>query len=203
MTNLKHLFTPITIGDMKIKNRIMMPAMSVNFGVDDNGYVTDCLTEYFAARAKGGTGMLLVGGGAVDPAGRELPALPSLWDDDSIPYLKIMTRRVKSFGAKFGMQIMHGGRQIVGDEKVAPSPIQSPAVVKGIPKELNKEEINEIINAFGDSAALCKKAGFDFVEVHAAHGYLINQFMSLNSNKRNDEYGGSYENRIRFLTPQV
>eukprot|EP00362_Geleiidae_sp_MMETSP1317_P002123 CAMPEP_0201281734 /NCGR_PEP_ID=MMETSP1317-20130820/3928_1 /ASSEMBLY_ACC=CAM_ASM_000770 /TAXON_ID=187299 /ORGANISM="Undescribed Undescribed, Strain Undescribed" /LENGTH=609 /DNA_ID=CAMNT_0047592475 /DNA_START=710 /DNA_END=2540 /DNA_ORIENTATION=- len=199
MSSLKHLFASVQIGHMTVKNRLLMPAMSVNFGVDNDGYVTEQLTEYFVARAKGGTGMILVGGGGVDPIGRELPELPALWDDACIPALKKMTERVKSFGAKFGMQIMHGGRQTYAPEKVAPSPIPAPALVKGIPKELSIAEIRELISAFGNSARRCKDAGFDFIEIHAAHGYLINQFMSQNSNKRTDEYGGIYENRIRFL----
>jgi len=195
----KHLFTPINIGGMKIKNRIIMPAMSVNFGVDQNGYATSRLTEYFCARAKAGTGMIIVGGGAVDEIGKELPDLPALWKDGAIPHLERMTQKVKSFGAKFGIQLMHGGRQTCQDFKVAPSAIPAPALVKGTPKQLNKKEITQIINGFGDAAARCQKAGFDFIEIHAAHGYLINQFMSLNSNKREDEYGGSFENRIKFF----
>ncbi len=200
MHNLKYLYSPITIGNMEIKNRLVMPGMSVNFGVDEKGFITDQLTEYFVCRAKGGTGMLIVGGGGVDPVGRELPNLPALWDDASIPAMLKMTKKVKSFGAKFGMQIMHGGRQSYREDKVAPSPIPAPAIVKGVPKELSIDEIKHIIEAFGDSARRCKEGGFDFVEIHAAHGYLINQFLSLNSNKRTDEYGFAYfANRMRFL----
>ena len=199
MSSLKHLFTRIQIGNMEIKNRLVMPAMSINFGVDENGYVTEQLTEYFAARAKGGTGMLMVGGGAIHPNGLELPDLPTLWDDGCIPGLRKMADRIHEYDAKFGMQIMHGGRQSYDDKRVAPSAIPAPAIVKGTPKELTIAEIHELTDAFGDSARRCKDAGFDFVEIHAAHGYLINQFMSRNSNKRTDEYGGSYENRIRFL----
>ena len=88
MSSLKHLFTRIQIGNMEIKNRLVMPAMSINFGVDENGYVTEQLTEYFAARAKRGTGMLMVGGGAIHPNGLELPDLPTLWDDGCIPLLE-------------------------------------------------------------------------------------------------------------------
>ncbi len=199
MSHLKHLFTPIQIGTMTAKNRLLMSAMSISFGVDEAGNVTEQLTEYFVARAKGGAGMMLVGGGAVDPTGREVPGLPILWDDACIPSLKKMTEAVRPYGAKFGMQLMHGGRQSSYDNKVAPSPLPAEAVVKGIPRELTIPEIHEIAKAFGNSARLCKEAGFDFVEIHGAHGYLINQFLAKNSNKREDEYGGSFENRIRFL----
>ncbi len=199
MNCFSHLFSPVKIGNMESKNRLLMPAMSINFGVDENGFVTGQLTGYFIERAKGGAGMMLVGGGGVHPTGLELPDLPALWDDGCIPALKKMTDAVKPFGAKFGMQLMHGGRQSYHDKKVAPSPIPAPAVVKGVPKELTIDEIKEMVKSFGDAARRCKDGGFDFVEVHAAHGYLINQFLSENSNHRKDEYGGSFENRIRFI----
>ena len=199
MTFFPHLFSPIQIGNFTAKNRLLMSAMSINFGVDDRGRVTEQLTEYFAARAKGGTGMLLVGGGAVHPTGLELPDLPALWEDDCIPALTQMVAAVRRYDAKFGVQLMHGGRQSYHDQKVAPSAIPAPAVVKGMPKELNPGEIKELINAFGDAARRCREAGFDFIEIHGAHGYLINQFLAPNANLRNDEYGGSFENRIRFL----
>ncbi len=199
MTTLKHLFQPIQIGSMTSKNRLMMPSMSINFGVDDNGYVTDQLTGYFIARAKGGAGMMLVGGGGVSPAGLELPDLPALWDDACIPALTRMVAAVKPYDSRFGVQLMHGGRQSYHDKKVAPSPIPALAVVKGIPKELTVEDIKATVATFGDAARRCYEAGFDFIEVHGAHGYLVNQFLSLNSNLREDEYGGSFENRIRFL----
>jgi 2,4-dienoyl-CoA reductase-like NADH-dependent reductase (Old Yellow Enzyme family)/ribulose 1,5-bisphosphate synthetase/thiazole synthase len=199
MTILKHLFAPIDIGRMKAKNRLLMSAMSINFGVDANNYVTDQLTEYLAARAKGGAGMILVGGAGVHPTGLELPGLPALWEDGCIPAMQKMVKRVKSYDVCFGVQLMHGGRQSYHDQKVAPSPIPALAVVKGVPKELTVEEIAELVAAFGDAARRCRDAGFDFVEVHAAHGYLINQFLAPNSNQRTDRYGGRFENRIRFF----
>ena len=199
MTDFPHLFDPITIGSMTARNRLMMPAMSINFGVDEQGYVTDQLTEYFVARARGGAGMLLVGGGAVHPTGVELPDLPKLWNDACIPSLQRMVAAVRPFDTCFGVQLMHGGRQSYHDQKVAPSPIPAPAVVKGIPRALDLVEIGELVAAFGDAARRCREAGFDFIEIHGAHGYLINQFMALNSNKREDRYGGSFDNRIRFL----
>ena len=199
MSRLPNLFSPIRIGSLTAPNRLLMPAMSINFGVDENGYVTDPLTGYFVARARGGAGMLLVGGGGVHPTGRELPDLPALWDDGCIPALRRMTDAVKPHGALFGMQIMHGGRQSYHDDKVAPSPIPAPAVVKGVPRELDKPGIDMLAGCFGDAARRCRDGGFDFLEIHGAHGYLINQFLSPNSNHRADEYGGSFENRTRFL----
>ena len=199
MTVLKHLFSPIDLGPLKSKNRILMSAMSINFGVDERGFVTDQLTQYFVARARGGAGMMLVGGGGVHPDGVELPGLPALWEDECIPALEKMVAAVSPYDCRFGMQIMHGGRQSYHDHKVAPSAIPAPALAKGTPREMSPEEIRATIASYGDAARRCRDAGFEFVEVHGAHGYLINQFMAPNSNRRTDEWGGSFENRIRFI----
>lgn len=199
MTLLRHLFSPVRIGRMTAKNRLLMSAMSINFGVDENNFVTDQLTGYLAARARGGVGMMLVGGAGVHPTGLELPGLPALWDDGCIAPMKKMVRAVKTNDVCFGVQLMHGGRQSYHDLKVAPSPIPALAVVKGVPRELSVVEIAELVASFGDAARRCREAGFDFVEVHGAHGYLINQFLSPNANQRKDRYGGGFKNRIRFF----
>jgi 2,4-dienoyl-CoA reductase-like NADH-dependent reductase (Old Yellow Enzyme family)/thioredoxin reductase len=196
---LSHLFSPIRIGNLTVKNRLMMSAMSINFGVDDNCHVTEQLMAYFVERARGGAGMMLVGGGSVHPGGQELPDLPQMYEDGCIPALKRMVDQVRPFGTRFGVQLMHGGRQSYLPEKVAPSPIPAPAVVKGEVRALTVAEIRHLVACFGDAARRCRDAGFDFVEIHGAHGYLINQFMSPNANIRTDEYGGSFENRTRFL----
>ncbi len=196
---MQHLFTPISIGNMTVKNRLMMSAMSINFGVDSQCHVTDQLIEYFVERAKGGVGMMLVGGGSVHPGGQELPDLPQMYEDSCIPSLKKMVAKIKPYNTRFGVQLMHGGRQSYLPKKVAPSAIPAPAVVKGEVRALEIPEIKELVSCFGDSARRCRESGFDFVEIHGAHGYLINQFMAPNSNIRNDEYGGSFENRTRFL----
>jgi len=184
---------------MDVKNRLLMSAMSINFGVDDQCHVTDQLIEYFVTRAKGGVGMMLVGGGSVHPGGQELPDLPQMYNDSCIPSLKGMVERVKKYDTCFGVQLMHGGRQSYLPEKVAPSAIPAPAVVKGEVRALEVPEIKELVDCFAQSARRCREAGFDFIEIHGAHGYLINQFMAPNSNIRTDEYGGSFENRTRFL----
>ena len=131
MPHLNHLFSPIEIGSMTVKNRLLMPSMSINFGVDDNCYVTDQLTEYFVERARGGVGMMMVGGGNVHPGGQEQPDLPLIYEDGCIPALKQMVEKVKGYGTRFGVQLMHGGRQCYLPQKVAPSAIPAPAVVKG------------------------------------------------------------------------
>ncbi len=198
-----NLFSPIQIGNMTSKNRLLMSAMSINFGVDKNCCVTDQLTEYFVERAKGGVGMMLVGGGGIHPNGQELPDLPQVFNDDCIPPFIEMVKKVKKYDTLFGIQLMHGGRQSYLPEKVAPSAIPAPAVVKGTVRALETHEVKELVSCFGDSARRCRESGFDFIEIHSAHGYLINQFLSPNSNIREDQYGGSFENRTRFLLETI
>ena len=199
MNMFPNLFSPTKIGTMRVKNRILMSAMSINFGVDERGFVGDQLTAYFEARARGGAGMMLVGGCAVHPTGVELPDLPKMWDDGCIEPLRKMAAAIKPYDCRFGVQLMHGGRQSYHDRKVAPSAIPAPALAKGTPRELTRVEIPEMVAAFGDAARRCREAGMDFVEIHGAHGYLINQFLAPNANRRTDEYGGSFENRTRFF----
>ena len=197
---LKHLFQPIRIGKMEVKNRLAMSPMGVNFGVDEDGYVTEQLTEYFAARSKGGTGMITVGGGCIYPSGKATPKSPLLTDDKFIPALIKMTDRIHEYGAKFGMQMLHGGQtaQVRPEVMEAASPIPlSPR--SPVPIGITEEVIGKIIEAHGEGARICKEAGFDFVEIHASHGYLFGGFGSSKFNKRNDKYGGPFENRIRFL----
>jgi 2,4-dienoyl-CoA reductase-like NADH-dependent reductase (Old Yellow Enzyme family) len=193
------LFQPIRIGRLQSKNRLLMSAMSIHFGVDERGHVTEQLVRYMETRAEGGVGMMLVGGGGVHPTGVELPHLPAMWEDGCIPALRKLTQAVKPHDARIGMQIMHGGRQAYHDQKVAPSAIPAPALAKGTPRELRADEIPVLVAAFGDAARRCQEAGFDFIEVHGAHGYLISQFLAPNSNRRTDIWGGSFENRTRFM----
>ena len=147
MMPFPHLFQPIHIGSLKSKNRLLMSAMSINFGVDDKGHVTEQLIRYMVARAKGGVGMMLVGGGGVHPTGVELPHLPALWEDDCVPGLKKMAQAVKPHDTLLGMQLMHGGRQSYHDQKVAPSAIPAPALAKGTPRELWLDEIPILVES--------------------------------------------------------
>lgn len=199
MTPLPHLFSPVRLGGMELANRLVMPPMSINFGVDSDGYVTSQHTAYLVARARHGTGMITVGGGAVHPSGLDLPRMPRVWDDRFIPPLAAMAREVRPYGTRLGMQLLHGGRQAFHAERVAPSPLPALGVVKGAPRELNEPEIWELVAAHGDAARRCQAAGFDFVEIHAAHGYLIAEFLAPLSNLRQDQWGGEFANRTRFL----
>ncbi len=196
---LKHLFSPVRLGRMDVRNRLVMPPMSVNFGVDEKGFVTDQHAVYLALRAKAGTGMIVMGGGTVHPDGLDLPRMPRVWDDCYVPALSRLASAVKRHGARIGLQLLHGGRQAFHERRVAPSPLPSLAVVKGVPRELTRDEIQELVVCHAEAARRARDAGFDFVEIHAAHGYLISEFLAPNANRRTDDYGGSFENRTRFL----
>ena len=199
MTMLKHLFSPVRLGSLELANRLVMPPMSINFGVDEDGCVTAQHTAYLAERAKHGTGMICVGGGAVHPSGLDLPRMPRIWDDRFMASHAAMLAKLKQYNSAIGMQLLHGGRQAFHAERVAPSPLPSLGVVKGIPRELTDSDIEELISAHGDAAKRCRDAGYDFVEIHGAHGYLIAEFLAPLSNLRTDRWGGPFENRIRFL----
>ncbi len=193
------LFEPITINKTKVKNRIYLPAM--HLGMADNFEVTDQITAFYAERAKGGAGMITVGYATVDDmSGNTLNI--GAHSDDFIPGLSRLAEAIKSNGAKACVQLNHAGRYnfsffIDGKQPVAPSAIAS-RMTKETPRALETEEIRQIIENFAQAAARVKKAGYDAVEVLHGTGYLISEFLSPLTNQRDDEYGGSFENRIRF-----
>jgi len=197
---LDHVFSPFTIKGKTLKNRLAVAAMVTNFSNED-GTCSETFAAYHEARAKGGYGMIITEDFAVNPRGRGFRCLPGLWNDDQIAGYKEFTKRIHQYGTVLIAQIYHCGRQsskaVLGVAPQAPSAIACP-FSPDIPEELTIEEIKEIISQYGDSARRAQEAGFDGVEIHGAHGYLIAQFMSSYTNKRTDEYGGSLENRMRF-----
>jgi 2,4-dienoyl-CoA reductase-like NADH-dependent reductase (Old Yellow Enzyme family)/thioredoxin reductase len=198
---LEHLFSSVTINGMILKNRAVMPAMGTGYGNAD-GTVSDRLVAYLARRAKGGTGLIITEVCAVDPRGKGFPNEIGAWSDAFIPGLSGLTEAIHREGGKIALQLHHAGRETfeaaAGGKPEAPSPI--PSAVLGQPcEEMSLERIAAVIDAFARAAERAKKAGFDAVEIHGAHGYLLNQFLSPFSNQRTDEYGGSEENRSRFV----
>ncbi len=191
---------PIQIEPMKVKNRIVMPSMVTNYATTD-GAVTERFKTYHQTRAKGGVGLITVEATYVHPSGKGFQNQLGIYKDELIPGLKSLTEVVHGCGAKIAVQLYHAGRQttskVTGMSVVAPSPIPCP-VKQEMPRELSLDEIKELVEAFGQAARRAKEAGFDTVEIHGAHGYLLNQFLSPYSNKRTDEYGGAFENRMRF-----
>jgi len=173
----------------------------------EQGEVSDRMIDFFVERARGGVAMIIVEATFIHPGGKRIHNCLSIYDDKHITNLKKLTVAVKRAGAKIFIQLSHGGREcaseITGHPIVAPSPIPSPyrGIAKGkeLPKELTKTEIAELVGDFCKGAKRAQKAGFDGVEIHGAHGYLITQFLSSYSNKRADEYGGDIYGRLRFL----
>jgi 2,4-dienoyl-CoA reductase-like NADH-dependent reductase (Old Yellow Enzyme family)/thioredoxin reductase len=199
MSFLEHLFSPVKLGEMTLNNRLVLPPMSINFGVDEQGFVTRQHWEYLKARARHGPGMIVVGGGAVHKSGLDLPRMPRVWHDRFTGRLSRLVEELSAYESRLGMQLLHGGRQAYLAEKVAPSPLPSLGVVKEVPRELSRDEIQDLVLAHAQAAGRCKQAGFDFVEIHAAHGYLISEFLAPLSNLRQDDYGGDFTGRTRFL----
>jgi 2,4-dienoyl-CoA reductase-like NADH-dependent reductase (Old Yellow Enzyme family)/thioredoxin reductase len=200
------LFEPGRIGSLELKNHLIMPPMATNYASKE-GEVTDRQIVYYEERAKGGVGLIIVEISCVDtPVGKGMARQIAIDDDKFIPGLSRLAATIKQHGAKAAIQLHHAGRQttskITHHQPVAPSPITRDVVgvIYGeMPKELTLDEIAALIERFGEAAGRAKKAGFDGVEIHGAHGYLVSQFLSPLSNHRQDAYGGSIENRARFL----
>ncbi|KAA9026212.1 NADPH dehydrogenase NamA [Niallia endozanthoxylica] len=198
MANTK-LFSPYTLKNVTLKNRIVMAPMCMYSCTNQDGKVTPWHYTHYISRAVGQTGLLIQEATAVSPEGRISPYDLGIWDDEHIEGLLQLTTLIKENGAKTGIQLGHAGRKAVLDgEILAPSAIPFDEQSK-TPKEMTKEDIHGAVTAFKKAAERAKKAGFDVIEIHGAHGYLINQFLSPLSNHRSDEYGGSPQNRYRFL----
>lgn len=200
----KHLFSPIRINKLEIKNRIAYPSLGLLYSYDSK--LNDRYYNYFREKARGGAGIVTVGPVGVDYLGSGLIAL-SLANDDAIPSFKTLADIIKSEGARAWVQLFHAGAyshpMLIGGEKpIAPS-AEICRYSKTTPKEMTIEDIRAVQKAFADSAARAVEAGFDGVEIIGSAGYLITQFLSPLKNKRTDEYGGSFENRLRFPTEVV
>ncbi|MEN8700887.1 NADPH dehydrogenase NamA [Bacillus infantis] len=193
------LFSPYTVKDVTLKNRIVMAPMCMYSSHNEDGKVENWHLTHYTSRAVGQVGLIIVEATAVTAQGRISPQDLGIWSDDHIEGLQKLTGMMKEHGTRAGIQLAHAGRKAVIDgEIIAPSAVAFNEKMK-MPKEMTKEEIKETIEAFKDGAVRAKKAGFEVIEIHAAHGYLINEFLSPLSNLREDEYGGIAENRYRFL----
>jgi len=203
LQQFQKLFSAIKLGSLALSNRFVIPPMASNLAHED-GTVSQALIDYWVARAKGGWGLLIVEFTAIDPLGKVGPCHPCLWSNKFIAGLRRLTDAVHHYGAKIAIQLSHTGRQttrriidIPGFQPVSASPIPCP-LDREIPRELSSVEVYGLIEKFGDAAVWACDAGFDAIEIHGAHGYLLAQFMSAYSNKRIDEFGGSLHNRMRF-----
>lgn len=196
----KTLFSPILINKTEIKNRIAYPSMGVLYSVDEK--LNDRYFNYYVERAKGGAGIVTVGPVGIGLLGVGLGA-PSIASDDSLPSFSKLATAIRNAGARAWIQLYHGGAyvrpvQIGGQQPIAPTAHYS-KFSGSEAREMTMEDIKNVQEAFIASAERAKKAGFDGVEIIASAGYLICQFLSPLTNKRTDEYGGSFENRVRFI----
>jgi 2,4-dienoyl-CoA reductase-like NADH-dependent reductase (Old Yellow Enzyme family) len=196
------LFTPITIGQLKLSGRVIKSAM-VETLCTKEGFVTPDLIEHYQQIARGGTPLIITGAANYNLYGRGVPYQLSVDDDDKIPGLKNLTQSVHELGGKIMAQIYHTSRQALPNpvgrsDAQAPSAVYEPSL--GVsPREITLSEIKQNIKEFSEAALRCKNSGFDGVQIHAAHGYLISGFLTPHTNRRKDQYGGSFENRMRFL----
>ena len=201
METPKLLFTPGHIGQLTLKNRLVMAPMVRNYA-DDQGRMTGRYLAHLGRIAQGGVGTMILEATFVSPEGRGFRNELGLHSDAVISGLHEAVRIAHDNGARIGIQLYHAGRQttskVTGEQPVAPSAIPCP-LLQELPRMLDRAEIHALVRAFGNAARRAKQAGMDFVEIHAAHGYLITQFLSPFSNRRPDTYGGSVENRRRFL----
>lgn len=193
------LFSPYTVKGVTFKNRIVMAPMCMYSSHNEDGHLQNWHRTHYTSRAVGQVGLIIVEATAVSPEGRISPQDLGIWNDEHIAGFQELAGLVKEHGAKIGIQLAHAGRKAVLEgEILAPSAIAFNEKSK-TPKEMTKDDIAATIEAFKKGAERVKKAGFDVIEIHGAHGYLINEFLSPLSNKRTDEYGGTAENRYRFL----
>ncbi|MGX1128824.1 2,4-dienoyl-CoA reductase-like NADH-dependent reductase (Old Yellow Enzyme family) [Streptomyces glaucescens] len=215
------LFEPFTLRDVTIPNRVWMPPMCQYSAAPDGpdaGVPHDWHFAHYAARAAGGTGLIVVEATAVSPEGRISPYDLGLWNDTQVEAFRRITRFLSDQGTVPAVQLAHAGRKASTDrpwkggapvgpdaygwQPLAPSPVafddRHP-----VPTELTVEEIQEVVGRFAQAARRALAAGFEIAEIHGAHGYLIHEFLSPHSNRRTDAYGGSYENRARFALEVV
>ncbi len=194
-----NLFSPITINAMTLKNRMVMTAM--HLGYTPEGTVTDRLIDFYARRARGGVGLIIVGGCPIDEYGG-MSSMIAIHDDRFIPGLEQLTRAVKEGGARIAAQLYQAGRythsSMIGGRKPFSASAVRSKLTGETPRALTLNEIPQVQDRFAEAARRAKTAGFDAVEILGSAGYLISQFLSPVTNRREDEYGGSFENRMRF-----
>ena len=201
---MNFLFEPVKIGNVEIKNRLVRSA-TFEGCADRKGHVSDIHIDIIEKLANGGVGLIITGIVYVHPSGQISPFQSSIYRDGHIPGLKRLTSAAHDNGAKIAIQLHHGGREAARFLKTknelafAPSSIGNDPYFQQPSRTMGDEDIREIIRSFGDAARRAMEAGFDAVQLHGAHGYLISQFLSPYTNRRTDDWGGSLEKRLHFL----
>lgn len=197
---IKHMFTPMNIGNVTVKNRFVVPPMGNNFANTD-GSMSDRSAAYYGARAKGGFGLITMEASVVHKGAKGGPRKPCLYDDSTIESFKKVVDVCHAQGAKVSVQLQNAGPD--GNAKNAGAPIQAASAIpnafgKDTPVAVPTAQVYELVKGYGEAARRAMEAGVDCVEIHMAHGYLVSSFISPRTNKRVDEFGGSFENRMRF-----
>lgn len=193
------LFTPYTLKNLQLRNHIVMPPMCM-YSAGTDGMPTDFHFTHYTSRAVGGVGLIIMEATAVIPCGRISDHCLGLWNDGQAEALAPVIAACRKQGAAMAIQLNHAGRKCEADEPVVYAPSAIPFDEKSpMPREMTRADIQDTVQAFRAAAARAAAAGFDIVEIHAAHGYLLSEFLSPLTNTRTDEYGGSTENRTRLL----
>ncbi len=202
----KNLLKHGKIGNMELKNRMIMPGMGTNLAAAD-GTVSDVIVNYYARRANGGVGLIITEVCCPVPEGRVIPGEIEITNMSFMPGLSRIPHAVHSGGAKVCLQLAHGGcfssESVTGVQPISPSGVGTFQLPDDTPREMTIEEIKELIEKYGLAAGRARQCGFDAVELHGAHGYMPLQFLSGYTNRRTDEYGGSLENRARFALETI
>lgn len=196
---MKKLFEPVPLKDAVLKNRVIMPPMCM-YCAEDDGAVTPWHVQHYGTRAVGGAALIIQEATGIAPNGRISGNDLGIWDEGHVDGLKKIVAAIQSGGALAGIQINHGGRkcEAPGQKIIAPSPLAFDEK-SAVPREMTEEDIEKTVEAFKQAAKRARLAGYDVLEVHAAHGYLLSEFLSPLTNRRTDRYGGSAENRARIL----
>lgn len=194
------LFTSLELGPITLKNRFVVPPMGNNFANTDGTWSRQSLA-YYAERAKGGFGLITIEATVVHEGAKGGPRKPCLYNDDAIPSLAAIVQACHQYGAKVSVQLQYAGPE--GNAACAGAPLQAASPIpsscgRDVPESVPTEQVYELVRGYGDAARRALKAGVDAVEIHMAHGYLVSSFLSPRTNKRTDEFGGSFENRMRF-----
>jgi len=198
MTDNAHLFTPLQLRSVTARNRLWVSPMCQYSVSKEDGVATDWHFVHLGSRAVGGAGLIIVEATAVEPRGRISPQDLGLWNDGQAEALGRIARFIGDNGAVPAIQLAHAGRKADDAEAIAPSALAfSPQTV--LPRAMTAEDLDAVIRGFREAAQRAAAAGFRAVEIHAAHGYLLHEFLSPVSNRRTDDYGGSFENRTRLL----
>ena len=207
MSLFEKLFSPIKIGNIELKNRLVFPAITSNHG-SESGAITEVAKEFYSERARGGVGLVIAGSFSIEPRARVLPYQFTIYDERNFSGIAELAEIVKRHGARIALQLHHAGSRaapkVSGTQPVTsfsiPHPIayERPGFVHILPRQLTVGEIKEVVERYAEGAKRAKELGYDAVEVHCAHSHLIDQFLSPLLNQREDEYGGMLEQRVRF-----